>query len=118
MSKMTTLTVAIDRDVRRRASRRDDIIKLRRSVWVAGHKVLGVPFRLVGVQPFDWGQRYSSEYLIQWARDAGWRPSRLTKAVDAVDKVLRIRANAAVRKREDARRRGLAAARKIREGEE
>jgi hypothetical protein len=113
----TTLTVAIDRDVRRRASRRDDIIKLRRSIWLAGHKVIRVPFRLAGVRPFDWDQRYSAKYLIQWARDAKWRPSRLTKAVDAVDDVLRIRANAEIRKREDARRRGLAAARKIREGE-
>ena len=107
---------ATDRDVRRRASRRDDINELRRAVWVARHKVIGAPLRLAGVRPFDWNQRYSAKYLIRWARDAGWRPSRLAKAVDAVDEVLRIRTNAEIRKREDTQRRGKLAARQIREG--
>ena len=118
MSKTMIAIAAIDRDVRRRASRRDDINKLRRAVWVARHEMIGAPLRLGGVRPFDWGQRYSSEYLIQWARDAGWRPSRLTKAVEAVDGALRIRANAAIRKQEDTRRRGIAAARNIKLGED
>lgn len=98
MKKNTTVKVRqaqlrADKEMRLAQARQADVVKLQKACWLDRHPIIAFFYAWFGRRPFDWSHRYDKRYLLTWARENEWNASRLVKAVETVDNVMRIHAN-------------------------
>lgn len=93
---------------RRHAARMADVKRLHRAVWLGNHPIIAFFAAWFGIRKFEWAKRYDQRYILAWARREGWRPSRLSTAVEMVDLVMRTNANRQARAMDVLRRRARA----------
>lgn len=85
-----------------------DLKKLKRAVWLGSHPVIAFFAAWFGLRKFVWENRYDPRYVLNWARREGWRPGRMSIAIDMVDKAIRVRENRVQRYKDAISRRAKA----------